>query len=338
LDQVAGIFREADSFRFPVLFRLLVTGEITMVKYVLKRLLLMIPTMLAVVVIVFSIMAMTPGSPGRLILGMDAPEEAVQLMNEQLGFNRPFLVRLGSYITDMFKGSFGNSYRSGKPVFSEILPRFPNTLIISFFSVLMVAILGIPMGILSAVKQYTFIDGFTTTVALFLNAIPGFWFGMLMMLLFALKLKWLPATGDGSVKHFIMPVLTIALPGSAGVMRMTRTTMLETIRQDYIRTARAKGASEKRVIWRHALKNALLPVITSLGVSFGHMLGGTVIIENVFAVPGLGAVVLSSIRSKDIPLVMASVIFLAALFCLIMLLVDLMYGFIDPRIKAQYTK
>jgi len=308
-----------------------------MYKYVIKRLLMLIPILLGVVLIVFFIMDLTPGTPGRQILGMQAYQEDVDKLNEELGFNRPFFVRLFDYIFKALQGDFGNSYNSRKPVFTEIFARFPTSFKLAVLGVVSSAMIGIPLGILSAVKQYSLVDSISTTASLFMAAIPGFWLGLMLILLFSLKLKWLPSFGLESWRGFIMPTIMMALPGAAGLLRMTRSTMLETIRQDYVRTARAKGAEEKRVIWVHALKNALLPVITALGIRFGALLGGTVMVESVFSLPGLGAFIVLSIRQKDIPQVMASILFLALLFCLILLIVDLLYAFIDPRIKAKYV-
>ena len=307
-------------------------------RYIVKRLLLLIPVIFGVMFIVFTIMAMTPGTPAKMILGAQATPEEVAQLNEELGFNRPFLVRFVNYVVDALRGDFGESCNTQRPVFEEIIPRLPTTVTLAFLSVISSALVGIPIGIVSAVKQYSFIDGFTTTVALLLAGIPGFWLGMMLILLFAVQLGWLPANGIGTWKHYVLPTLTLCLTGSSVLIRVTRTMMLETIRQDYIRTARAKGAGEKRVIFGHALKNALLPVITSLGLKFGGMLGGTILIESVFALPGIGTLVVNSIRMKDIPLVMASVIFLAVLFCVILLIVVVIYALIDPRIKAQYIK
>jgi peptide/nickel transport system permease protein len=309
-----------------------------MYKYVVKRLIFLIPIILGVSFIVFGVLSLTPSSPGRIILGITATQEAVDLKNHQLGYDRPFFVRYFSYIGGALQGDFGRSYQSDVPVFGEILPRFPTTVRIAILGVGTAALLGIPLGILSAVKQYSAIDVISTTGALMLASIPGFWLGLMLMLLFAQKLGWLPVSGAGTWQHYVLPTITIGLPGCAGIMRLTRSTMLETIRQDYIRTARAKGASESRVIWGHALKNALLPVITSLGMSFGGMLGGTILTETVFAIPGLGTLTITAIRAKNIPVVMGSALFLAVLFCLILLVVDLIYAFIDPRIKSQYLK
>ena len=307
-----------------------------MYKYVVKRLLFLIPSLLVVAFIVFSIMELTPGTPGRAILGPQATQEQVDRLNEDIGFNRPFLVRFFSYVGSALTGDFGISYRTRRPVFDEILARFPTTLNLALLGVVGAAMIGIPLGVLSAVKQYSIVDAVSTFSALLLAAIPVFWFGMMLVLFFSLELGWLPSSGIGTWRHYILPAVTLILPSAAAILRMTRTTMLETIRQDYIRTAKAKGASPQRVIWFHALKNALLPVITNLGMTFGFLLGGAVLTEAVFALPGLGTFILSSIRTMDIAIVMGSILFLAFLFCIILLVVDLIYAFLDPRIKAQY--
>lgn len=305
-------------------------------KYVLKRLFLLIPTLLGVIMIVFFIMELIPGTPGRAILGVFAPQEAVDFLNEELGYNRPYLVRFFEYVFNVARGDFGNSYITRQPIASEIFSRFPTTLILAILSIVTSAMLGIPIGILSAVKQYSAFDIISTATALFLSAIPGFWLGLMLIIHFSLNLGMFPSSGIGSPMHYILPTITLALPGIAGLLRMTRTTMLETIRQDYIRTARAKGATENSVVFDHALKNAMLPVITSLGMRFGSLLGGTILTEAVFSLPGLGTLMISAIRQKDVPQVMGSVIFLSILFSLIMLIVDLIYAYIDPRIKAKY--
>lgn len=310
-----------------------------MIKYVLSRLLLLIPIIAGVSFIVFSILSLTPSDPGSIILGMNAEQEAIDELNHQLGFDKPFLIRYADYmISAVTRFDFGKSYITQKPVFHEIASRFPNTLLIAFAGVALSALIGIPIGIYSAVRQYSVGDAIASVSAMFLAAVPGFWLGMTFMLIFSLWLGILPASGANTWKHFLMPVLTMALPAAAQMLRLTRSTMLETIRQDYIRTARAKGASERRVIFKHALKNALLPIITMLGINFGTQLSGAIIVESVFSIPGIGTLVVSSIRMKDIPQVMAATIFLATLFCLIILLVDLLYAFIDPRIRAKYAK
>jgi len=310
-----------------------------MYRYVLKRLLLIIPILLGVAFVVFTIMDFTPGSPALIMLGQGATDEAIAQLNHQLGFDRPFFVRFFNYIEKLvLHFDFGNSYSTKQPVAHEILARFPHTLKLALASIVFSSVLGLSLGILSAVKQYTAIDTTLTVLAMAFAAVPGFWLGMMLILLFAVKLGWLPANGVTTWRNFILPMIALSMQQAAVDMRLTRTTMLETIRQDYVRTARAKGAPEKTVIWKHALKNALLPVVTNMGTSFGHLLGGAAVAETVFVIPGLGTYIVNGIRMKDIPVVMASITMFAAMFCIIILIVDLLYAFIDPRIKAKYTR
>lgn len=307
-----------------------------MYKFILRRLLLLVPIIIGVTFIVFSIMSLTPSSPGRIVLGPMASEEAVEKLDHKFGYDKPFIIRYFDYMLGAIKGDLGLSYITERPVIKEIVPRFPRTLQLSLLSIICAAIIGIPIGILSAVKQYSAIDLISSATAIFLASIPGFWLGLMFILLFSVKLGWLPSYGIGTLKHIILPMLTLALPTAAAILRLTRSTMLETIRQDYMRTAKSKGATESRLIWKHALKNSLMPVITLLGMNFGILLGGAVLVEIVFAYPGLGTLIISAIRMKDIPQVMGSVIILATLFCIIMLLVDIIYAYMDPRIKAKF--
>lgn len=310
-----------------------------MVKYVIKRILILIPIMLAVSFIVFSILYFTPADPARLMLGASAPQEALEQLREELGLNDPFLVQYGNYMKDVFHGDFGNSYRSGQPVFDEIFARFPVTLKLAGISILVVTVLGITLGIISAVKQYSILDYLLTVLSMLAASIPSFWLGLMMMLYFALEKGWLPSYGvENGWRSFVMPVIALSLPAMAELTRMTRSAMLETIRQDYIRTARAKGLMERAVIWRHALKNALMPIITVIGSNFGSLLGGAVVIETVFSLPGLGSLIVNSIRTKDVPQVMAGTLFIALLFCIVLLVVDVAYAFIDPRVRTRYIK
>ena len=310
-----------------------------MSKYVLFRLVLLIPIILGVSFVVFSIMALTPSDPARMILGERAEEEAIKQLNEELGFYDPFLVRYARFIKNaVTKFDFGTSYLTKEPVMKEVVDRFPNTLLLAMLSVVVSALIGIPLGILSAVKQYSIADGVASVTAMFFAAVPGFWLAMMSMLIFSLWLGIFPASGVGTWKHYVMPVMTSTIPAAAQLLRLTRSTMLETIRQDYIRTARAKGASEQRVIFSHALKNALLPLITILGINFGKQLSGVIVVESIFSIPGLGQLLVTSIKNKDIPQVMACTLFMALLFCIIILIVDLLYAFVDPRIKAKYAR
>ena len=309
-----------------------------MLKYILKRLLLIIPTLLGVLFIVFAIMNFTPGDPGRQILGISAKQETVDELNYQLGYDRPFLVRFVSYIGDLLQGDLGTSYRTRQPFTGEFFTKVPVTLKLGCLSFIVSSIVGISLGILSAVRQYSFADTFSTITAILFASIPGFFLGMVLIYVFGLKLGLLPTHWIAEWRSYILPVVTLAAGGSAQLMRLTRTTMLEAIRQDFMRTAKAKGCTPACMVWKHALKNALLPVLTVMGTSFGSILGGAVICETVFAIPGLGNYILTAIRSKDIPVVMSSTVFLSAFFCLVMVVVDILYAVIDPRIREKVVK
>ena len=308
-------------------------------KFILKRLLYMITVLLGVAFLVFAILSLTPGDPGTIILGITAKPEDIASLNEQFGYNKPFLIRFFSYIKDIvLHFNLGVSYQTREPVINDIMAKFPNTLKLTIFSMSLSAIIGISFGIISAVKQYSALDHICVVTALVFACIPGFWLGLMLMMLFSLKLGWLPSYGAESLKNFILPTLTVSMTSAAGLLRLTRSAMLETIRQEYIRTAKAKGASKKRIIIKHALRNALMPVVTTLGTSFGASLGGAIIAETVFAMPGMGTLITTAIRQKDIPMVMGSTLFLAVLFSLIILLVDILYAVIDPRIMDKYKK
>lgn len=297
----------------------------------------MIPVIIGISFILFAVLEITPGDPVVTILGESASPEQVTALRQEMGLDQPFLLRYFRYLGDAVRGNFGYSYRTKLPVFTEIMDRFPTTLTLTVGGLLIMVIVGLPLGIMSAVKQYSTMDNLSMIFALVLNSMPGFWLGIILMLIFALNLGWLPSTGVGSLRHFILPCITLATGLMASLIRMTRSNMLEVIRQDYIRMAEAKGASEKRVIANHAMRNALLPVITIIGLDFSSLLGGTVLIEQVFALPGLGTLVINAVRGKDVPLVMASILFVALLGGFINLLVDVLYVYVDPRLKSQFT-
>ena len=306
-----------------------------MLKFIIHRLIAIIPVLLGVVLIVFTIMSLTPGTPGSMILGPTALQEEVDALNRQLGYDRPFVERFLRYVFNIVRGDFGNSYLTGEPVFDRIFARLPITALLANLAVTTALMIGVPLGILSAVKRYSYLDLMSTFTAMLLAAIPEFWLGIMLILLFALNLGWLPTFGVQSLASFVLPTLALSLPASAAILRLTRATMLETIRQDYIRTARAKGAPERNVIWGHALRNALIPVITIVGAFFGGLFGGTILTETVFAMPGLGLLTLDAIRMNDTPQVMATVIFLSSIFCIMMLIVDIILAFVDPRVKIR---
>jgi len=308
-----------------------------MIIYIIKRLLLMIPIVLGVTILIFTIMYFTPGDPAVIILGANASQEQLEAKREELHLNDGYFVRLGDYLNDVFiEFDFGNSYINNRSVSEAIKERFPRTCLIAFFSMIIAVTFGIPLGIGAAVNQYSWKDSFCMFAALVGVSMPGFWIGLMLVLLFSLKLGWLPASGVGTVAHYIMPCFACSLGGMAGTARQTRSSMLEVIRSDYIVTARAKGQAERKVIYRHALRNALIPVITQAGTSFGLMLGGALVIETVFTIPGLGTYMCSGINNRDYPVIQGSVVFLSIAFSIVMLLVDLIYAFVDPRIKSQY--
>ena len=309
-----------------------------MIKYGLRRLLLLIPILFGVAFLIFSIMELTPGDPATKILGIEAPPEAKEQLRIQLGLNDPFPVRFYHYIRDIVtRLDFGTSWRTKNPVFEDILPRIPVSLTLASLGIVFATLFGIPLGVLSAVKQYSIGDNVLRVVSTILVAVPTFLLAMLLILFFASKLGWLPASGAANLKSYILPVITCGGPYGCAILRMTRSTMLEEIRQDYVRTARAKGVPENVVTYKHALKNALLPVVTTIGQNFGAILGGSVVAESVFSLPGIGSLVILGIRSKDTPTVIASVLLIAVFFAVIMLVVDILYAFIDPRIKAKYA-
>lgn len=306
-----------------------------MFQYFLKRILIMIPTLIAVVFIVFAVMNLTPGDPGRTILGTAASQAQVDQLNHELGYDQPFFTRFADYCGGLLQGDFGTSYRTRNAFTSELLSRLPTTMKLGISAFVLSSILGVSLGILSAVRQYTLTDTFCTITAILFASIPAFFLGMVLIYVFGLKLGWFPTFGGTDFKSFVLPVVTLTLATMVGVQRLTRTTMLEAMRQDYIRTAKAKGCSKWRITWKHALKNAILPVITVMGINAGSVMGGAVICETVFSLPGMGTYILTAIRSKDIPVVMSSTVLLSLIFCVVMILVDLLYAWIDPRIRER---
>lgn len=308
-----------------------------MIKYIIGRLLLMIPVTLGVTIVIFTIMYFTPGDPALIILGPNATFEEIENKREELGFYEPYLVRLGTYLKDVFlRFDFGNSYVNNRSISKDILSRFPYTATVAFFSMVLSLCIGVPLGVVAATNQNKFGDYIAMLISFIGVSLPNFWVGLLLVILFALNLGWLPALGIDGFKYYIMPCIACSLNGIASLARQTRSSMLEVIRSDYIVTARSKGQAESKVIYRHALSNALIPVVTSAGGSFGAMLGGTLVIETVFAIPGLGTFMVNAIGNRDYPAIQGGVICVAITFSIVMLIVDLVYAFIDPRIRAQY--
>jgi peptide/nickel transport system permease protein len=311
--------------------------------YIIRRILLLIPVLFGVSLIVFMVMHLSPGDPAVVMLGPTASEEDVQQIRRQLGLDQPLYVQYGRWVANVAQGDFGRSITMRRAVLPEILTRFKATMILTSASLIISTILGVCIGVVSAVKQYSWFDRGSMIMALMGVSMPVFWLGIMLMVVFSLRLGWLPAGGmysaggDGSLidllRHLILPAFTLAAASVALVARITRSMMLEVIRQDYIRTARAKGLSETATITRHALKNALIPVVTVLGLQTGYLLGGAILTETVFSWPGLGLLMVQSITARDFPVVQGGVLLIALTFVLVNLLVDIMYAYLDPRIR-----
>lgn len=307
-------------------------------KFILRRLVMLIPVLLGVSFLVFSIMSLSPGDPVEMFLGDNYSEEAYLAKQQELGLDKPFLIRYVSYIGNAVTGNLGTSYSSGNPVSAEIGARLGGTVILAAAAIAFAVVIGIPLGTLSAAKQYSFLDSSSMLLALLGVSMPNFWFGLMLILLFAATLKWLPSSGFDGIASLILPAITLSANALAMITRMTRSSMLETIRQDYIRTARAKGHREYTVIVRHALRNALIPVVTTIGLQFGFAIGGAVLVETVFSWPGIGRLLVETIKLRDTPMVLGIVLVMAIMFTVINLVIDVVYAFIDPRLRAQYGK
>lgn len=312
-------------------------GCVYMGKYIIKRLLTMIPVILGVTLIVYFIMSLAPGDPARSILGEQASIEQVEELREEMGLNDPIILQYFRYIWNLLHGDFGTSYASRIDVSTEIWSRFPNTVKLALTASLISIILALPLGIIAAVKQNTFFDSFSMFLAIIGISCPTFWFGLILILVFAVSLRWFPVTGSpSSFKGIFLPALTLGFNSMASMARVTRSSMLEVIRQDYIRTARAKGVSNRNVILHHAVPNAMIPTVTVIGLRIGGLLAGSVICETVFSWPGIGRLLVQSITSRNTPVVLGCIIIFAICFSLVNLIVDILYAFIDPRIKSQY--
>lgn len=310
-----------------------------MLRYIGKRILWMIPVLLGVLLIVFALSAIAPGDPVDQIVGADAPEEIREAKREELGLNDPFLVRYARYVVNLVtKGDLGTSYSTGRPVATELLQKYPHTIKLALMAIALALIIGIPLGVISAVKQYTVVDNVSMVFALFGVSVPQFWFALMLMLIFAVNLKILPASSatSGAI-GYVMPVLMIGIQNIGNIARTTRSSMLEVIRQDYIRTARAKGQKESVVIFGHALRNALIPVVANVGNSMASSLGGAVVAEQIFSVDGVGKYMLTAIKALNWPAVCGGLVILAITFSVTMLLVDLIYTIVDPRLKDEYN-
>jgi peptide/nickel transport system permease protein len=306
-----------------------------MLLYIFRRLIEIIPVIFGVTLVVFLIMQMVPGDPAVILAGEGASKDAIDQLRTELGLNRPLYVQYGEYIMNVFQGDLGQSLKSQQPVIQEIMTRLPITIELAFYSILITIVLGMTAGIISAVRPYSATDITVMIVALLGISLPSFFMGLLSIYLFSVKLQLLPVAGWDSVLHIILPAFTLGVGGAAIVARMTRSSMLEVVRQDYIRTARAKGLKGFAIIYKHALRNALIPVITVVGLQFGALLGGTVLIESVFAINGLGRMIVDSIRTRDLPMVQGGVLVASLVFVIVNLFVDVLYRFFNKRIELN---
>ena len=299
---------------------------------------MLIPVILITSFLIFWAMSLTGGDPAMIVAGEGATTEEIEAVREELGLNDPFMVRYFNYVKGMVTGDMGKSYVTNKDVFKTFMEKLPNTLMLGGAAVLIAIVIALPLGIYTAIHQTTLKDTAGMVFALFGTSMPNFWLGLMLIIIFSLKLGWLPSGGKGGFDTLILPALTVGLGLAALITRTTRSSMLDVIRQDYMTTARAKGCSEKRVIFTHGLKNALIPIITAIGLQMSMVITGSVLAETVFSWPGIGRLVYDSIAKRDTPMVTGSIILCSVFMCLINLFVDLVYAFFDPRIKAQYSK
>ncbi|MGN5649504.1 nickel ABC transporter permease [Bacillus sp. Brlt_9] len=306
-----------------------------MLMFIFRRILQLIPVLFGVVFVVFLIMQMVPGDPALLIAGEGASKETVEQIRHQLGLDKPFIMQYFSYIGNILQGDFGVSIRSNRPVLDEVLIRLPITIELALCSIVITVVIGMIAGIISATKQYSWTDVSIMIIALLGVSLPSFWFGLMLIFYFSVQIQIFPVSGWGTWIHMVLPALTLGASGAAIVARMTRSSMLDVIRQDYIRTARAKGVKERVVIYKHALRNALIPVITVVGLQFGALLGGTVLVESVFAINGLGRLIVDAIRMRDLPMLQGGVLIASVIFVLVNLIVDILYRHFNKRIELN---
>jgi len=307
-----------------------------MLNYVFRRTIISVVTLLVIATVIFLMLRIIPGDPARIFAGEMATQADVDRLRKQLNLDKPLAVQYYHYVVDLFKGDMGKSMRTQQPVLREILIRLPETAKLAALGVLLSTIIGVPVGILSAIKRNSLFDNIASVLALIGVAMPVYWLGLELIVIFGVKLKWLPVAGNQhGFKSAILPAVTLASFSMALITRMTRAAMLDVLGQDYLITARAKGLKEKRVVYKHALRNALIPVVTVVGLQFGYLLGGSILTETIFAWPGLGRLLTESLFSRDYPMVQGLVLIFASLFILVNFLVDLLYGFIDPRIHYE---
>ncbi len=308
-----------------------------MTRYLLRRILSMIPVGLGVTFLLFSLLYLTPGDPARIVLGDEASEESIQEFRREHHLDRSLPVRYGLFIYDaVVHQDMGRSFMTRRPVINEVVNTFPVTLKLATGSIVIATVLGLGFGIVCAVKQYSIFDNISMVIAMLGISVPLFYLGLLLILWFSVRLQWLPSSGFDTLSQRILPWITLSATSMSIITRMTRSSMLEVIRSDYIRTARAKGQTERVIILKHALRNALIPIITIVGIQFGHLLGGAILTESVFSIPGMGRLAVEAIKARDYPIVQGAVLYIAMAYVVINLLVDLLYAWVDPKLRGRY--
>lgn len=307
-----------------------------MPKYILKRILILILTIIGVSFVVFSLLYLSPGDAALASAGPNAPKETVEILRDKMGLNDPFLIQYGRFLKNLiFHFDLGTSYQSKTPVIEKILRVFPNTLKLAGVSLIFAIISGIILGIIAGINKNNIIDSLISFAGMIGLAMPIFWSGLLLIIIFSSKLKLLPASGFSSWRHMILPVLALGLQTSSSIMRMTRSSMIEVLDKDYIRTARAKGLKKSRIIFIHALKNAMIPIITTIGLQAGGLLGGSILTETVFSISGIGRLMVDSVKTRDYPVILGGVMFIALVYSIISIIIDILYGFLNPQIKME---
>jgi ABC-type dipeptide/oligopeptide/nickel transport system permease component len=315
-------------------------------RYLIRRLLLLLPTLVLASILIFAIIALAPGDPARMMLGTQATPEEVALERARLGLDKPLPVRYAVWISDVLTLNLGRSQSNNRPVAALVGDAFPNTLKLALLALVVAIGLGFPLGILAAINANRRIDAFVTALSSLGLAIPNFWLGLVLIIFFSVQLKWLPASGIGdankpfyeNLQFLIMPVIAIAASNLAVFSRYVRSAMIDILSADYVRTARAKGLANRVVIVRHALRNALIPVVTIIGIQFGRLLGGAVITESVFSYPGIGRLVINSIANRDYPVVQATLMLVVLIFLITNIIVDASYAYLDPRVKLERAR
>ncbi|MFK9093788.1 glutathione ABC transporter permease GsiC [Bacillus salipaludis] len=306
-----------------------------MFRYILKRLVGIVPILLIVSIFIFMFVHMIPGDPARLVAGPDAGQKDVELVRQQLGLDKPVTTQYFTYIGNLLQGDLGISMKTKRPVYDEIAQRFMPTFWLTVWSMVWAIVFGLLIGVISATKRNKWQDYAGMFSAVSGISLPSFWLGLMLIQLFSVKLGWFPTGGSDSWKSYILPSITLGAGVAAVIARFARSSLMEILKEDYIRTGRAKGLKENVVVWRHALKNAMIPVITMTGLQFGFLLGGSIVVETVFSWPGLGRLLIDSVSFRDYPLIQAEMLLFALEFILINLLVDILYGVMNPQIRYK---